>query len=628
MSKHAEDVRREVLQQIHSFAASWQPWDSEAWLRLREEAWTFGQHGVLPALLESAQRASQRALQEGQYSLKSQKEAIDLAELRTSNPSYRWLGSKTRLPAADLSKAGSGAREPAPLSFSMMEEIEVGHQLADAGSSAVVSTEVCAFTEDGRRFDSQQGSRSSEASLLVRTDAEQFLLRAAQGLSLVGQTHELLTALEDPYVLLCRGVVAFRGSSADGFPFLKRPASLNLVLRARPFRRASLVSSKSMELFEDERLYHSLLERLNLVALAALDRAQEDATAGRSEHRVPHVVLGIRPGDYPLNSLALALQEWHKVYAPHFASMVVACGCSGSKDVERMQRLERLTANYWTPSAGLQEAVTSASSKRPDDEEALESASCDLASTIGSEGDATIDKKVFKGLQAAAAAIAEIHKQSDPDYRPRTPKTCTGKKRPSGCLILGEAVLAHQAMKSSPASGADKPSSWFGRASTGSTEASSRNSEVSSRSSRSSSLAVRVQAELAKQQLMLLPEWHHASQQTKVTTVPTPSRAISAAQEQGDLDAVQNEVRCAARAMLRSRRGSQEAAELKSKLEALRHGHYDYASRPGSRRSNSVRGGQRQSEISEPTERQSLRPRRPWALHHVAVEARRPLTSR
>jgi len=632
--------KSEVLEQIRDLAGSWQPWDAAAWLRLREEAWTAGLHGALPALLQSAERASQRALKDGQYSLKSHKEAIDLTDLRKANPSYRWLGSKTRLPsAADMPKA-SGVQEPA-LSFSVMDEIEVGLQLAgnNLNADVVVTSEVCEFQDDGHRLDIQQGSRSSEATLLVRTNLEEFLARAAQGLSLVGKTHELLTALQDPYVLLCRGLVAFRGPSVQGFPFLERPASFNLVLRARPFRRAGLALKGDQQFFEDERQYHNLLERLNLVALAALERAREDAAAAAEFPRAPHVVLGICPGDYPLNSLAIALQEWHRVYAPHFASMVVACGCAGSKDAELMQRLERLATNSWTTvPPQIREAVV------PSPHSASKTLS-DLASTMGSEGDA-IDKKVMKGLEAAAAAIAEAHKPSG-EYYPRTPKTCTagsGRKRPSGCLSLGEAVLTHQAMKAAPADapGLDKaPSAWFGKASSArSTEASSRNSEVSSGSQRSSALAVRVQAELAKQQLLLLPEWHHASQETKVSTVPTPSRATCMeSQEQGELGVAQSEVRRAAREMLKCRRGSQEAAELKSKLEALRHGNYEVGARPGSRRSSSVRGGPRPSladhDISVPmTERrQSSVARRSEALRiqRAASEAPReirPLTSR
>ncbi|CAE8634596.1 unnamed protein product, partial [Polarella glacialis] len=153
----------EALEQARGLARS-RLWDGGAWLKLRQEVWEAGLHRVMPLLLESVDRTSQKALEDNCYV--SAAGLVDLSLYRRGFPSFRWLSGKTR-----LAPVVGDAKPPPPLSFSTADELEAGMQLAELdGAPVFVSSEVSQFSHDGLRLDGKHGSRSPEAGLLLRTD--------------------------------------------------------------------------------------------------------------------------------------------------------------------------------------------------------------------------------------------------------------------------------------------------------------------------------------------------------------------------------------------------------------------------------------------------------------------------
>eukprot|EP00930_Biecheleria_cincta_P073318 TRINITY_DN60626_c0_g1_i1.p1 TRINITY_DN60626_c0_g1~~TRINITY_DN60626_c0_g1_i1.p1 ORF type:complete len:526 (-),score=85.45 TRINITY_DN60626_c0_g1_i1:116-1555(-) len=433
---HAAPATEEILEQVLALAKHDCPWDASEWLRLREKAWAADLHSVLPALLDSAQKTSQQAMQDEYYRL-SQHRKVDLNSFRHASPSYRWLCKKTRLfRSMPVMASAQSPQGPPPLIFSPLEELELGCKLVGklAGSSVgpaasrpivVVSSEVSQFCSDSFRLDGhRQGSRSPEASLLIRTDLEHFLARAAKGLASTAPV-ELLTASSDPYVLICRDVAVFRGPSQDGFPFFSKPLNFDVVLRAQEVQTKTTSTAGSLELCSEGSI--SLLERLKLVALAALDRAREDAaSASATEMQAPHVVLGIRLQDYPLELLAKALQEWHRIFVGQFASMVVAAGCSGSRDVAQLRVLEELASFGNRPSQSLDvlaRDLHDPGSQCPRDGDTSPISSC---SSLGAA-------EVCRGLKAVALAMAES--QQGKETRPISTPVVRRKSSPIICAL-------------------------------------------------------------------------------------------------------------------------------------------------------------------------------------------------
>eukprot|EP00931_Biecheleriopsis_adriatica_P077122 TRINITY_DN50743_c0_g1_i1.p1 TRINITY_DN50743_c0_g1~~TRINITY_DN50743_c0_g1_i1.p1 ORF type:complete len:653 (-),score=128.67 TRINITY_DN50743_c0_g1_i1:70-2028(-) len=627
--------RQEVFEQIQILARGSRPWDAEAWLQLREDAWGSGCHDLLSVLLDGAKKATGRAIEENRFLLPTGTE-VDLMHCRRPVPSYRWLGSKTRLSSLQGSKVCS---EPASLMFTAEEELEVGHRLAQelqvsGGPAAVVvvSSEVSHFTEDGLQLDFRHAaSRSPEAGLSLRTDFEPFLERAAHTLMPMGCPRDLLAAVQEPYLLLCRSLTSFRASCQTGFQFLEKPSNFHMVLRARPFRTVEPEDRKGLDYFSEERQRQGLLERLNLVALAALEQAREEAVANKDpEVCAPHVVLGIRPSDYPSGTLATALQEWHQRYSQYFASMVVACGCAGSSDMELLRRLELQSYTKSCPHGPV-------GAVHVEDEKA-EKTSTD----VDSDCESVDPSEVCKGLQAVTREMERAKESAlsfgSQERRPRTAPALV-RRRPSGTSTLGDALSVYGNMKQSATERRNScPGLWGEHF----TEPGVRNSLATSSSQSSASrqlaLDAKAETELAKQQPTASPDVLHAKSLVSAVATPLRPRKMAESEERAPRGQL---TRRAAGEMLRARRGSSEAKQLKEKLEALRTG------APIARRRSFSSGASSgvapcSSDITPPisegcTRSTSLaaakrlpREQRPQAMPEmeIARERQRPLTSR
>jgi hypothetical protein len=289
---------------------------------------------MLPVLLDGVDRGTQEALRSKSYTLANGK-VLKLSQYCCVNPVVRWLGKENAawLPNSVLADRQSDNTQ---LKFWPMEEVEVALTLADqrkgvrAGPLAI-SIEATQFCDNGTQLNLKPSINVIECTLALQSDFREYASLAPQGLNGRCSLRDHLTAAEDPYVFVCSGVTVFRGQSSNGFPFLDMPFTADVVVSARSFRQARIAASTNKtEFFEDPIHYHALLDRLDLIALAAMEQSQDLHTSVVGP--LPSLVLGIRPAIYPKHALAMALKHWRHKYAGSFADIVIACGTGSTSE--------------------------------------------------------------------------------------------------------------------------------------------------------------------------------------------------------------------------------------------------------------------------------------------------------
>jgi hypothetical protein len=177
----------------------------------------------------------------------------------------------------------------------------------------------------------------TQQELFLRTDFESFAERATKQASTGNASmRNHLTAVSDPYVFASRNVTVFRSPAEEGYSFLKEPIQCDVVVSARCCERPAVVRCREgprnnmtdvldsrgepVEFFADQDMFVCLLERLNLIGLAALN-------VHATKDQKPFLVLGATNLRLqPRHSIARALKYWRRSYASFFEGIVVACG--------------------------------------------------------------------------------------------------------------------------------------------------------------------------------------------------------------------------------------------------------------------------------------------------------------
>eukprot|EP00746_Dinoflagellata_sp_MGD_P131189 gnl/MRDRNA2_/MRDRNA2_65005_c0_seq1.p1 gnl/MRDRNA2_/MRDRNA2_65005_c0~~gnl/MRDRNA2_/MRDRNA2_65005_c0_seq1.p1 ORF type:complete len:934 (+),score=150.71 gnl/MRDRNA2_/MRDRNA2_65005_c0_seq1:155-2956(+) len=197
--------------------------------------------------------------------------------------------------------------------------------------------------------------RSTIEALLLRTDAEAFLLEAERRLETTGSSplKAHFTAKSDPYVLYCEDVALFRQGCSAGYAFMEAPLVFDVVLHsmaaARPALRARQKTGEEQQLhtssavddeYTSEELEHALEQRLGLVAESCISVGECNET--RQKDVQPVLVLTL-PGclngrRHPVGGVARLVRGLREAYAKKFTAIVVACG----EDVSLAQDVDQI----------------------------------------------------------------------------------------------------------------------------------------------------------------------------------------------------------------------------------------------------------------------------------------------
>eukprot|EP00445_Apocalathium_hangoei_P003875 CAMPEP_0203860672 /NCGR_PEP_ID=MMETSP0359-20131031/12563_1 /ASSEMBLY_ACC=CAM_ASM_000338 /TAXON_ID=268821 /ORGANISM="Scrippsiella Hangoei, Strain SHTV-5" /LENGTH=790 /DNA_ID=CAMNT_0050777781 /DNA_START=61 /DNA_END=2430 /DNA_ORIENTATION=- len=362
-------------------------WDPVQWVEAREAALHSGRFQEATALMQAVRSSTSEALRRQRYDASLGGQGVQLSRHCSRAEACHWFASSS----VDVPEEGAGdgrACEP-PIIVTAMAPLDVvsllsadsdcegfGGRVASIRGPAPVQAQV-AVVVDVSEFDAEGVAKVdgvpagavAQNNAMLRSDLSRFIEAAARQLRGGNCTMKHhLTAMADPYVLVCPDVCVFRGGREEGYPFLDEPHKVHAVVTALPSQRPAMhvgrgegVGSRPSEWYATDDDEMALLERLNLVGSAALQQVRGDSNA-------PVVLvldaLGCSQGGrHPHDSLANALRHWRKRFAGLYHAVVLACGPDAAgqqlashldtvvnKDVYAAlmtKRLGSLTAWHW-----------------------------------------------------------------------------------------------------------------------------------------------------------------------------------------------------------------------------------------------------------------------------------------
>lgn len=313
-------------------------WDAQSFCELRARFAENGRWAAVSGLSALAVNTSQQALDAGGYS----RQRGGVAKIPPCLRSFRWYSAKTSVPPS----VSQDHRAP-PLICAAMGPLEAHAALRAACPAAFTMASFEATDFDAGGFIAGATARSAaQQELFVRTNLEMHCKAAS---SVAGGNSEFsvkdrLTTRVDGYVLVLRDVAVFRGPTDQGYPFLREPASVNMLIGGRSTLRPEM--GEGGEYFLHSEDMAACEERLELLALGAFTASlEDDMTKGETEEaaRCSSAWQGQRPSlviaahdltatgaRQPRHSLGAALKTWREKYASRFEAVVVACGDRGT----------------------------------------------------------------------------------------------------------------------------------------------------------------------------------------------------------------------------------------------------------------------------------------------------------
>jgi len=340
-------------------------WGPDRWLEARQQAMSLGRFKELRMLTDAVYTSSMQALACGYYETDPENVQVDLANALSRSTSCTWWGrDNCQVPLAVDSNCEG---QPPPLIVAEASCLDVALQLscslcADGQPQrpTYVVVEISDFTQEGLiSMPSEPASGSTlmtqnrtrqkqnhgiglssfqpqQQSAALCTDVSRFIHEVnGSRLHPSASVREHLTAQQDPFIVTCPGVTVFRGCRDDGYAFLEKPLSINVLMTSMSQARPELTYVRPHEdalgkrtvWYSHEENQTSLLERLNLIGLAALQRSKKDPLGS--------VVLVLNAcgctdsGRHPRDAVANSLKHWRRRFARHFYCVIVACGQDG-----------------------------------------------------------------------------------------------------------------------------------------------------------------------------------------------------------------------------------------------------------------------------------------------------------
>ncbi|CAK0908374.1 unnamed protein product, partial [Prorocentrum cordatum] len=400
------------------------PWRAEEWLLMRRRALQSGRTDELVPLLEAVRASTEKAIRDGSYEAGetagrlSQSARVDLSAISSANPHVAWRRRETlsaRPPPPQL------GRQAPRLQIGSESVLDTAIRLRRAGveSPIVVVAEVQAFAGDGS-IDTRTAQAVSPGDLLLRSDFGRFVgalrrqcsshrdgrlpnrlpsradaplgalcnvwaLASTLGAPARGEEANLrgeLAAPRGPSIVACQQVTVFRGPAEDGYPFLREPVHVTVLVTAFPCGPQAHTLSSAGSHSEwyavcDER--DAVVERLELLA----ELARREPPAGGHAGEGPPLLLLCPPGcgaprRQPRHALAYALKAWRLRYGGCFGAVHLCCRDSRGP----LEELAGLLRSVINEEPAHSPVVDAARGVEPDD---LEAAFADVRRDLPSE---------------------------------------------------------------------------------------------------------------------------------------------------------------------------------------------------------------------------------------------------
>lgn len=349
---------------------------SQDWLKLKKRAMEQGSVPKLRSLVKCVQRGTEQVQERNIYFTESG-QCVDISLYRQPQPVAYWLSSSN---ANWVPEGGEGELSP-PLIVTTKYPLDIALELAQAKSKprVVLCVEVTEFNDEGGMLPLKSyGETSAQQHCILRTDLHEYCKHAQTHMLGASSVQSQMTASEDPWVLGCEGVILFRGSAQEGYPFLEKPVQIDCVLSAmssqRPLVRVAKglkeggLNRQGQEWYAEEVHHAALLDRLQLTLsavslLSGICKPQGDrrtiaplapmkmpslTETDHDEDEEPTTTLlpprADRPigtgrpilvmtvpgcyerGKHPRDAVALSLKHMRQEYASHFHAIIVSCG--------------------------------------------------------------------------------------------------------------------------------------------------------------------------------------------------------------------------------------------------------------------------------------------------------------
>eukprot|EP00929_Paragymnodinium_shiwhaense_P096206 TRINITY_DN57735_c0_g1_i1.p1 TRINITY_DN57735_c0_g1~~TRINITY_DN57735_c0_g1_i1.p1 ORF type:complete len:908 (-),score=212.48 TRINITY_DN57735_c0_g1_i1:454-3177(-) len=319
------------LQSLH------RPWNPQLFLQAKKDFTKDGKQGCVKELVACVRSSTELAIKRGHYyaaaATGGRPAKVDISDHTHVSGIVKWFGTMNvdRHLLRQGGESGHKAYVP-PLLLCDRSPSDVAARVQEQhGRAPVLVVEVSDFGEGGSfRIDRLVGM--NPACLLLRSNFSSFLAVAANQLKPGKATPKShLCAQHDPYVILCKDVLVFRGSRSEGYPFLSKPFTLDVLVYAQEKQRPKIqfrtAEGVQKEWYMDQREHYRMTERLTLIGGALL---QEYCSEGGS---LPHLVMAL-PGtggdaELPRDAVVSAIKQWSKRFAPCFHSVFL---CSAGRE--------------------------------------------------------------------------------------------------------------------------------------------------------------------------------------------------------------------------------------------------------------------------------------------------------
>mmetsp|Transcript_49721 Transcript_49721/g.89288 ORF Transcript_49721/g.89288 Transcript_49721/m.89288 type:complete len:838 (+) Transcript_49721:20-2533(+) len=301
-------------------------WDARLFTHYRRKFTDEGRWLAIPGLTDDVRKTSQAALNAGWYTASSHRGG----KVRLSQrPNVQWLGFESIVESDPCSGV-----PPPPLVVSHSTPLEATCVLRDAfkGHPLIVTMEAIDFskpgagrgTGEGRLLESEQARSIAQQEMFLCTNF-QFSSRMATHLCAKGPSPQArLTSNHEPAMFVAGDVVQFRGSLAQGYPFLTKEEQMDLtvLVTGRAVKRPWF--GPRGETFQNQEDNICLLDRLNLVTFKALEHWEP----GGKRPVLVMSAAGLADAEnrQPRASYAQALKTWRSLWAGHFEAVIIACG--------------------------------------------------------------------------------------------------------------------------------------------------------------------------------------------------------------------------------------------------------------------------------------------------------------
>lgn len=356
--------REQLMRKMRVLTRHLPAWSGLDWLEIRQEVFTEKHRELIPAVTSCLLNSTDNAMKTDRY-VTDMDVPVDMKHLRQAFPGVKWVGAANATPM-DMCNLAAGCLAPPIICVDQLP-LAVGEMIsnrdASRGRQIVVSLEATDFDEKGNLRKCTR--KENQLAAFVCTDLASFAEQAASQLKVGESTlQNHLAAEHDAYVFRCLDAVLFRGSAEEGYPFLEKPVSIDMIISAPCCERPRVkVQVDRSQWYVEERHHVALLERLNLIGFAAYEQVgqgteehaqkpkplagfdddEEEEVKPQSQSDMPSPVLVLSAfgcldgGKHPFDALGIALKHWRQRYSGHFHSVFLACG-----DARLANRLDRI----------------------------------------------------------------------------------------------------------------------------------------------------------------------------------------------------------------------------------------------------------------------------------------------